>query len=119
MAHVKIDVGTNRVSVVVPDEFAQVLIWMCEERGYQERKFKYDELDEQHALEGLGDESWYWTKGVLNYTGRVRLFGVTSPAGVQSLLKLGSTILSMPEHLLRGKHVRRLPYGGVPSGELR
>lgn len=109
----------DRESWLVTDEFAQVIKWLCEERGYQERKFKYDTLDEQHALEGLGDGSWYWEKGVLNYTGRVRIFGVHSPLGVQALLKLCSTLVSMPEHLLRGDHIHRLPKAGFPSGELQ
>lgn len=109
----------DRESWLVTDEFAQVIKWLCEERKYQERKFGYDTTDEYHALEGLQGSSWYWEKGVLNYTGRVRLFGVTAPLGVQALLKLCSTLTSMPEHLLRGDHIPGLPRAGFASGEIR
>lgn len=123
MADIKIIINNNRGGTVygfrdVSEEFARVLVWMLEERAYQHVKFGYGELDVKHALEGLGDGSWYWEKGVLNYTGRVRLFGVTTPLGMQALLKLGSTILSMPEHLLRSGDVEWLPNGGVPSGSI-
>lgn len=100
--------------------FEQVLRWLRNERSlYQTQtdKFDYGEIDESHSLEGLGDDSWMWTNGVLNYTGRVRLFGVTNARGVQALLKLIATLISMVEHLLRGGHIE-LPPPGKSSGDV-
>lgn len=108
---------------LVAPEAAAVLAWLLDERAYQLAKWgeggRYTQADVDHALEGLGNHSWFWERGVLNYAGRVRLLGVTSPLGVQALLKLVATLASVPEHLLRAGAVERLPGAGVESGELR
>lgn len=126
MSKVVIQIGSVRDTdqFVVPEEFAEVIRWLCVERqGHQVKKWgdgeAYVDEDVRHVREGLGDDSWFWVKGVLNYTGRVRLFGVESPLGLQALLKLAATIVCMPEHLLRGGVVNALPEAGVPSGEIR
>lgn len=107
-------------AVDVPDEFAAVIEWLVKERDYQVQKWGYDDQDQAHALEGLGEDSWFWQRAVLNYTGRVRLFGVTGPAahqGVQALLKIVSSLAAQAEHLLRsGQSVDRLPKPGLSSG---
>jgi hypothetical protein len=107
------------LNVEVPDEFAAVIQWLVTERNeYQTGKWDYAEEDLSHAREGLGDESWFWVRGVLNYAGRVRLFGVTNPLGVQALLKLVATLAAIPEHLLRGGDIDGLPTPGLTSGDL-
>lgn len=100
------------------EPFVKLLEWFFEERRlHQQGKFDYGEHDEAHALEGLGDGSWFWDKGVLNYAQRVRLFGVTEPLGYQALLKLAATMIAQAEHLLRAGHVT-LPQPGLSSGNL-
>jgi hypothetical protein len=104
----------------VPEEFAEVIWWLCEERKYQVEKWGKDghylPLDTEHALQGLDDDSWFWRNAIENYTGRVRLFGVTSHNGMQALLKIISSLASMPEHLLRDHKIESLPTPGVSSG---
>jgi len=104
----------------VPEEFAAVITWLCHERNYQVGKWGQDghyvALDTEHALEGLDEDSWFWSRAIENYTGRVRLFGVTSHNGMQALLKIISSLVSMPEHLLRDHLIERLPTPGVSSG---
>jgi hypothetical protein len=104
----------------VPKEFAEVIEWLCREREYQVEKWgqdgQYIDLDIEHALEGLDADSWFWQRAVENYVGRVRLFGVTSHNGMQALLKIISSLASMPEHLIRGEYIKQLPTPGVSSG---
>jgi hypothetical protein len=99
--------------------FAFILRWLIEERErHQTVKFDYGLEDLKHALEGLDEDSWFWTRGVENYAGRVRLFGLQNPLGVQAHLKLIATLISQVEHLLREGVLNELPTPGVPSGEI-
>jgi hypothetical protein len=98
--------------------FFQVIDWLIKERRYQTSKWDYEGSNGDRAEEGLAEDSWYWNNGVLNYTGRVRLFGVTEPLGLQALLKLAATIVSMPEHLLHAGKITELPRPGLSSGNL-
>jgi hypothetical protein len=109
----------DRVIRHVPPEFAAVIRWLILERHYQIGKWDYGEQDLKHALGGLDDPGWFWEKGVLNYTGRVRYFGITQMLGMQAHLKLIATLVSMPEHLLRGGYFPDgLPRPGLSSGNL-
>lgn len=112
----KLPIATFRV----PDEFAAVIEWLCRERDYQVEKFgkdgHYIALDTEHALQGLDEDGWFWTRAIENYAGRVRLFGVTEHHGMQALLKLISSLVTMPEHLLRDHEITELPSPGVSSG---
>lgn len=111
--------SVTEVSGIVAREFAQVIAWLLQERlEYQSQKWDYKSQDLEHALQGLDEDSWFWQRGVENYTGRVRLFGVEHPLGVQALLKLAATIACIPEHLLRGKIIESLPKPGLSSGNL-
>ena len=106
---------------MLPPEFVEVLEWIIDESGYQVEKFGYGDDDLVHAREGLAEDSWFWQKGVLNYAGRVRLFGLVGDArllGAQALLKLITTLISQVEHLRRGGDLERLPKAGVSSGEI-
>lgn len=133
-----------------PDPFEQVITWLRTERAeYQLTKWDYDNPehtdalgnpdageDRKRALAGLHEDSWFWVRGVLNYTGRIRQFW---PAGfpesrpvavrteadprakllaMQALLKLIATLISMIEHLLRNGDVTELPEPGHPSGQV-
>lgn len=104
----------------VPQEFADVIDWLCKERNYQVEKWGVDghyiHLDTEHALEGLTDESWFWRNAIENYATRVRIFSITSRNGMQALLKIISSLASMPEHLLRDHEIDSLPTPGVSSG---
>lgn len=101
------------------ERFDRLLEWLRLERErYQTKKWDYAEDDLQHALEGLGEDSWFWQRGVENYIQRVRLFGVTSPNGIQALMKLVATLLSIPEHLMRGGELENIPEPGHTSGEI-
>lgn len=114
------DHNATREQVIAEAAFCDVLEWLVEERRlHQTSKYDYGEEDFRHALEGLDDDSWFWERGVLNYAGRVRLFGITSPLGVQAQLKLTATMAAMVEHLLRGRAVEQLPQPGLSSGNLQ
>lgn len=120
MTTIRIDNGTGREIFNVPGEFAEVVSWLCKERDYQVEKWGVDghyvALDTERALQGLDEDSWYWQRAVENYVGRVRLFGVTSRLGMQALLKIVSSLISMPEHLMRDHEIDGLPRPGVSSG---
>lgn len=119
----------TRLEAIVPDEFADVIQWLVEERlAYQPTKYDYDETDLEHALQGLTEDSWFWTRGIENYAGRVRTFQAAAegdgdrwfdnPLAIQAILKLAATMACIPEHLLRGAKIERLPRAGLPSGAL-
>lgn len=107
--------GPNR-RVVVPPETLAVVRWLVDERRHQATKF--DPADDVvHARDGLSEGTFY-ERQVTNYLGRAAYLGVDTPLGVQALLKLVATVMSMPEALLRGGLVAELPPAGRPSGEL-
>jgi hypothetical protein len=111
---------SDQTTFTVPEEFAEIITWLCVEHGYQVMKWGKDggyvHLGTEHALEGLDEHSWYWQRAIENYVGRVRLYGVTSHHGMQALLKIISSLISMPENLLRDNEIDHLPTPGVSSG---
>lgn len=110
----------------VPKEFASVISWLVNERiTHQHGKRDYGEDDLARSRQGLTEESWFWTRGVENYAGRVRLWQrelgedwFTNPLAIQAILKLAATMACIPEHLLRGGVIDSLPKPGLPSGAL-
>lgn len=116
------DKGEETLDVEVPDEAAKVIRWLLLERDHQVTKFDYGPLDEEHAREGLTKDSWFWKQAILNYSDRVRIFGVTGDAkmlGVQALLKIVSSLAAQVEHLLRAGDLDELPKPGLSSGNLK
>lgn len=113
---------------ILPDEFVAVIEWLCSERAvYQPDKWDYAEQDFERAKQGLTEDSWMWQRGVENYAGRVRacqagadperdIQWYDNPIAIRALLKLVATMACIPEHLLRGGAILRLPKPGVPSG---
>lgn len=87
-------------------EFEIVLRWLAEERdNYQIEKFDY-ETEGDRPIE-------YWTQQFDNYIGRIPIFGINTPQGVQAALKLAATAVAFCEHLAAKN---KLPRPGVSSG---
>jgi hypothetical protein len=79
----------------------QLAEWIRGEYGYQRAKFDFAEENRARIREGLGEESWTWTRGVENYVGRVRLFGLDHPLGRQAYMKLITTLLGLGEAMIQ------------------
>jgi hypothetical protein len=82
-------------------EHLELLAWIRGEYGYQRAKFDFAEENRARIREGLGEESWTWTRGVENYVGRVRLFGLDHPLGRQAYMKLITTLLGLGEAMIQ------------------
>lgn len=96
--------------------FEQIINWLRDERKYQAEKFDYGNEPPKRLEGGLSDGSWFWETGVLNYTGRVRLFSLTTVHGRQALMKVIGTLVHLAE--LAIVKYGDLPDGGYPSGKL-
>ncbi len=96
--------------------FNEILSWIQRERAYQIIKWGYGDEPPERLERGLNDGGWFWQTGVLNYTGRVRLFTLTNPLGRQALMKLITTLIHLAE--LAIVKYGPLPTPGVTSGEL-
>lgn len=130
MSSGKIIVGIDAMDpgwTVADDAFSTILLWLVRERDeHQQGKFDYADEDLTHALEGLGEGSWFWDHGVMNYVPRVRMFwqdGITTnertgQLGAQALMKTIATLIAQMEHLMRAG-ILKLPEPGVPSGEIK
>lgn len=96
--------------------FEKIITWLRDERKYQAKKFDYGHEPPERLREELSQGSWFWDTGVLNYTGRVRLFGLATGQGRQALMKVMGTLVHLAE--LAIVEYGDLPKGGYTSGEI-
>jgi hypothetical protein len=93
---------------------SQCFDWLIHEREYQVEKFGTD-LDDEHTLAGLGEESWWWQQ-LTNYFHRSRVLGLDTPVGRQAIAKFAATSCGLLESVIRVYGA--LPRPGVSSGEI-
>lgn len=93
---------------------SQCFDWLVREREYQVRKFGTI-LDDEHTLQGLGDDGWWWTQ-LTSYFHRSRVLGLDTPVGRQAIAKFVATSCGLLESVIRVSGP--LPQPGVPSGEV-
>jgi hypothetical protein len=93
---------------------SQCFDWLVHEREYQVEKFGTD-LDDEHTLAGLGEESWWWQQ-LTNYFHRSRVLGLDTPVGRQAIAKFAATSCGLLESVIRVYGA--LPRPGVSSGEI-
>lgn len=86
--------------------------WLSAERFYQTEKFGTAQ-DDQHTLDGLGDDSWWWQQ-LTNYFHRSRVLGLDSPLGRQAIAKFAATACGLLESVIRVHGAP--PPAGVASG---
>lgn len=96
--------------------FADIIKWLQDERKYQAAKFDYGNEPPERLRDGLSQGSWFWEKGVLNYTGRVRLYGLNLIQGRQALMKVIGSLVNLAE--LSIIKYGNLPDGGYTSGTI-
>lgn len=99
----------------VHSEFPTVATWLKDERSYQTKKFGYSTDDIEHVRQGMGENSWLWQQ-VLNYVGRVRLFGLDMPQGRQAYFKLIATLVGLAEATIHEYGLPPAP--GFSSGNI-
>ena len=79
------------------EAFETIIDWIRGERSYQATKWDYESEPSERLDQGLDADSWFWQKGILNYTGRVRIFGLDHVLGRQALMKLITTLVNLAE----------------------
>ncbi len=89
--------------------------WLVGERAYQARKFG-TEQDDEHTLEGLDENGWWWRQ-LTSYFHRSRVLTLETLVGRQALAKFVATGCGLLESAIRLHGP--LPAPGVPSGEVR
>jgi hypothetical protein len=94
---------------------SQCFEWLVREREYQVNKFGTD-LDDEHSLQGFGDDSWWWQQ-LTNYYHRSKVLGVDTPGGRQAIAKFSATSCGLLESVIR--IYGPLPQPGVSSGEIQ
>lgn len=80
--------------------FETVQHWITEERFYQVEKFDYEVEELEKIKHGIDEDSYIW-RGLTNYIGRVRLFGLDTPNGLQAWMKLMATMIGFSEQIIR------------------
>jgi hypothetical protein len=93
---------------------SQCFEWLVRERDYQVNKFGVG-LDDQHTLQGLGEDSWWWQQ-LMNYFHRSKVLGLDTPVGRQAFAKFAATSCGLLESIIRV--YGSLPNPGVSSGEI-
>lgn len=96
-------------------EVYQALVWLDEEWTYVRAKFGGVSDRANDHLEG---EAWveWWTRQVVQYFDRARLYGVDTPRGRQAMAKAMATSVAACAAAVRCNGP--LPRGGTTSGEV-
>lgn len=96
------------------DELYRVLVWLDEKWSYVAEKFGavvasiWDDIDDD--TEFLDE----WTRQVMQYIDRAKVFGLDDPRGRQAVAKAAATMLACAGSTIRTRG--ELPLGGTPSG---